>query len=160
MERIASFEFMKITDIISQACIRVGVDALDKTDIITQLVDVLDAAGQITDRESVLQAVLVRERTRSTGIGKGLAVPHGKSQGAPKLAMAIAKPTTPIAFDASDGQPCNIVVLLASPVDEMGPHIQALARISRLWLTDDFRRAVESVASPDEMYAAIQRYQD
>ncbi|MFQ5414435.1 MAG: PTS sugar transporter subunit IIA [Phycisphaerae bacterium] len=150
---------MKITDILTTACIRVPVAATDKAGVIAELVDVLDAAGRLSDRDAVLKSVVAREATRSTGVGNGLAVPHGKSAGCAALAMAIGKPATPLDFDSSDGAPVELVVLLASPIDEMGPHIQALARVSRVWLAPGFRAAVAAAASPDELYAAIERYQ-
>ena len=100
-------------------------EAANPTGAITELVEALASAGKITDQEAVLQAILAREKTRSTGIGEGLAVPHGKSRGCPKLTLAVGKPATPVDFGSEDGRPCEIVFLLASPMDEMGPHIQA-----------------------------------
>ena len=70
--------------------------------------------------------------------------------------MAIGKPVEPIEFDAVDGRPCSFIVLLASPVDKTGPHIQALAGISRLWQDEDFRMAVVEAKSADDLYAAFE----
>ncbi|MHC4608887.1 MAG: PTS sugar transporter subunit IIA, partial [Planctomycetota bacterium] len=125
---------MKLTDLLSPACVRVPLEATDKVGAITELLDLLGENGKLRDRDAVLQAVLAREATRSTGIGYGLAVPHGKSPACPRLAIAIGKPAKPIDFESKDGEPVNIIVLLASPPDQTGPHIQALARISRLML--------------------------
>ncbi len=150
---------MKISDILQQECLRVPLQATDKIGAITELVAVLDESDQLADREQVLRAVLAREETRSTGIGHGLAVPHGKSHGCHKLAMAVGKPTAPIDFEAIDGKPCEFIVLVASPADETGPHIQALASISRLWLNEKFRGAIAQVSTADELYSAIEQYQ-
>lgn len=150
---------MKLTDILPSNCVRVPLKAADKTGAIAELVDLLDEAGTVTDRDAVLHAVLDREATRSTGIGLGLAVPHGKSAGCPKLAMAVGKPATPVDFESKDGQPVNLIVLLASPPDQTGPHIQALARISRLMLLEPFRRAVADATSGDELYQIIRRHE-
>ncbi len=133
---------MKITDILDANCVRVPLRASDKTAAITELVEVLRDGGKLSDADDVLRAVLEREQTRSTGIAEGLAVPHGKCHGCAKLVLAIGKPATPIDFNSKDGRPCELVFLLASPVDEMGPHIQALAQISRTWLAPQFRDAV------------------
>ena len=151
---------MNITEILKPGCVRVPLAATDKVAAITELVDLLEEQGLLTNRHEVLRAVLQREQTRSTGIGQGLAVPHGKSAGCATLTMAVGKPAQPIDFGAKDGQPCSLIALLVSPVDEMGPHIQALARISRLWLTDTFRADVAEANSAEAVFAAIQAHQD
>ena len=133
---------MRITDILTKMCVRVPLKSNEKTAAITELVDLLDTAGRLTDRDEALKAVLAREQTRSTGIGLGLAVPHGKSRGCTGLAMAVGRTAEPMEFDAIDRKPCTFLVLLTSPIDETGPHIQALAGISRLWQNNDFRQAV------------------
>jgi mannitol/fructose-specific phosphotransferase system IIA component (Ntr-type) len=150
---------MKITEILKPDCIRVPLRSTEKVAAITELVDLLHEHSCFTDRDEVLRAVLDRERTRSTGIGLGLAVPHGKSRGCKHLAMAVGRTATPMSFDAVDGRPCDFIVLLASPVDETGPHIQALARVSRLWQNEDFRRSVNVAKTAEELYAAVDRHQ-
>ncbi len=102
---------------------------------------------------------MAREQTRSTGIGLGLAVPHGKSHGCTGLAMAVGRTAEPMEFAAIDGKPCMFLVLLCSPIDETGPHIQALAGISRLWQNNDFRQAVLSAQSSDELFAAFEQHE-
>jgi mannitol/fructose-specific phosphotransferase system IIA component (Ntr-type) len=149
---------MNIKDIINPSCIRVSLSSSDKTAAITELVDLLDSAGMLENRDSVLQAVLAREKTRSTGIGLGLAVPHGKSSGCRKLVMAIGKPKEPLEFGAIDSRPCQFIVLLASPIDETGPHIQALAGVSRTWQNEIFRRAVMESTSSEQLFAAIEQH--
>lgn len=150
---------MKITDILAKTCVCLSLKSTEKTSAITELVDLLQGAERLMDRDVVLEAILAREQTRSTGIGLGLAVPHGKSLGCKKLAMAVGRPGQPMAFDAIDGKPCTFLVLLTSPVDETGPHIQALAQISRLWQNTEFRQAVLTSKSADELYAAFEEYQ-
>ena len=150
---------MKISEILKKECIRLPLQATDKTAAITELVDLLHTQGHFTDRDAVLDAVIAREATRSTGIGNGLAVPHGKTHGCKALTMAVGKPASPIDFGSPDGRPCDFIVLLASPIDKTGPHIQALAGVSRLWLTDAFRSAVSAAGSADELYDVIRRFE-
>jgi nitrogen PTS system EIIA component len=150
---------MKLTDILSKDSVRVPLQAANKTEAITELVDVLAEGGKLLERDLVLQAVLDRERTASTGIGHGLAVPHGKSPGCSDLVMAIGKPAEPMDFSSKDGRPVEIVVLLASPPDKTGPHIQALARISRLMLIDSFRSAISEATTSDELWAVIEKHE-
>jgi mannitol/fructose-specific phosphotransferase system IIA component (Ntr-type) len=148
---------MKISDILSSECIRLPLRAREKMAAITELVDLLAETGMITNRNEVLDAVRAREQQRSTGIGQGLAVPHGKSHGCQRLVMAIGKPAEPIEFNAIDHRPCSLIVLLTSPHDKTGPHIQALAGISRLWQNPAFRQAVDQAESADDLYNAIKR---
>ncbi len=147
---------MSLADILTPNRIAVPLRATDKLEVIAELVDLLAADGVIGDRDEVLRAVLAREEMRSTGIGAGLAVPHAKPRACSRLTAAVGKAASPIDFASSDGKPCEFVVLLVSPPDETGPHIQALARISRIWLQEGFREAVRSATSPDALYKAIQ----
>lgn len=135
--------------------LRVPLNASDKTGVITELVDLLSEADGLVDRDVVLDAVLKREAERSTGIGYGLAIPHGKSEGCKTLVMAAGKPAEPVDFQSVDGRPVTFVVLLVSPPDQTGPHIQALAKISRLMNIETFRSAIDKVGSADELYQLI-----
>lgn len=143
---------MNLLDILTPQCIKAPLEATDKRGVINELVDLLGHAGLVQDPESVKEAVWVREQTRTTGIGVGLAIPHGKSAGMTSLAMAIGKPARPIDFEAIDGQPVRLIVLLASPPERSGDHIQALARISRLMTLDQFREQIYAAQSATEIY--------
>ncbi len=151
---------MKLTSILTPDCVRAPMKATSKIEAITELVDLLADAGRVGDRDRVLKAVLDRERTASTGIGQGLAVPHGKCSGCSGLVMAIGKPAEPLEFDSKDGRPVEIVVLLASPPDKTGPHIQALARISRLMLMESFRGEVARARNSEELWEIIRRHEE
>jgi len=124
----------------------------DKDAVITELVDVLDRNKLIQNRQAVLDAVFTRERTRSTGIGSGIAIPHGKCTAVKELVMALGVGAAPIDFESVDGKPVSIVILLVSPQDQTGPHIQALARISRLMLDSEFKSALEKAPSSEAAY--------
>jgi len=117
----------------------------------------LAASNQVEDRDAVLESVLMRESTRSTGIGSGIAIPHGKCSGVSDLVMAIGIAKDPIEFDSIDQKPVSIIVLLASPTDRTGPHIQALARISRVMLDDKFKEQLENASTPEEAYDLINK---
>lgn len=150
---------MKITDFLKIESVRVPLRALDKTSAIRELVELLYSAGEISDLESVLQAVLQRERIRSTAIGAGLAVPHAKSPGALRPAMAVGKPSIPMDFDSSDGQPCRMIVLLVCPPGAAQSHIQALAMISRLWLSPTIREAALAAQAQNDLYGVFSKIQ-
>ncbi len=71
------------------------------------------------------------------------------------MVMAVGKADPPLEFESLDGRPCNLIVLLASPMDQTGPHIQALAKVSKLWQAESFRQAIVAAQTADEVYAAI-----
>ncbi len=146
---------MNLLDILTADCIKAPLVGTDKKTVIDELVDVLSAAGRVTDAKSLKEAVWTREQTRTTGIGHGLAIPHGKSAGMPGLAMAIGKPAKPMDFEAIDGQPVRLVVLLASPPDRTSDHIQALARISRLMAKDEFREKIYAAETSEQVYELL-----
>ncbi len=143
---------MILTHILQPTCVKVPLEGRDKNSVITELVDLLDKNGLIQDRQNVLDAVFTRERTRSTGIGSGIAIPHGKSSAVRELVMALGIAHDPIDFDSVDKKPVSLVILLVSPLDQTGPHIQALARISRLMLDEEFRKALENAPSAPAAY--------
>ena len=146
---------MNILDIITPECIKVPLEAPDKKAAIFELVDLLSASGRVDDVAGLRDAVWSREQTRTTGIGHGLAIPHGKCVGIPRLAMAIGMPAKPMDFAAIDGKPVQLIILLASPIDRTSDHIQALARISKIMHPEPFRERVYHARSADEIYALL-----
>ncbi len=106
----------------------------------------------IEDPDTLKQVVWEREQQRSTGIGDGLAIPHGKSPVSKELVMAIGRPSEPIDFDALDGRKVELIVLLASPPDRTADHIQALGKISRMMSDPKFRRAAYSAKTAETLY--------
>lgn len=146
---------MTLTEILQPTCIRAPLAGKDKDSVITELVDVLAENGLLVDRDVVLESVFTREQTRSTGIGSGIAIPHGKCRGVNELVMAVGIAAEPVDFDSIDQKPVSIIILLASPIDRTGPHIQALARISRLLLDEEFKGKLEKAGSPEEVYRLI-----
>ncbi|MBN2513977.1 MAG: PTS sugar transporter subunit IIA [Sedimentisphaerales bacterium] len=146
---------MILTQILQPSCICAPLKSKDKESVIEELVTVLASAGQVKDANAALEAVMEREQTRSTGIGSGIAIPHGKCTAVKELVMAVGIAAQPVDFASIDNKPVNIVVMLISPPDKTGPHIQALARISRLLLDDQFKAKLEKVTSPEEAYQLI-----
>ena len=151
---------MILTQILQPDCIKVPVENTDKEAVITELVDLLDANGLLLDRDTALEAVITRERIQSTGTGAGIAIPHGKCNAVKELVMAIGIAHEPIDFNSIDGKPVTILILLVSPADQTGPHIQALATISRLMLNDQFRQQLEKVTCSDEVYELLNNQQN
>jgi len=133
----------------------VPVEASTKQEAIFALVDLIAAHIELPDTEELKQAVWQREQTRTTGIGHGIAIPHGKIKGCDRLYIAIGRLAKPIEFDAVDNKPVDLIFLLVSPIDQTGPHIQALANISRMLTDESFRTQIKQAASADELYKLI-----
>ncbi len=143
---------MNITDILSPKAVKVPLVATEKQAVIDELVDLLAAVDLITDPDKLKHVVWEREQQRSTGIGDGLAIPHGKTDCSRDLVMAVGRPSEPIEFDSLDGQPVELVVLLASPPTRTADHIQALGKISRMMSDESFRGAAYTATSAEVMY--------
>lgn len=146
---------MQLNEILSVECVRSPLQGEGKHDVICELVDMLVSAGKINDGAALKDAVWEREQTRTTGIGHGLAIPHGKCAGITEPTMAIGKPAQPLDFEAIDNQPVRLVVLLASPPDKTSDHIQALARVSRLMSSEDFRKKIYDANTPEAIYELV-----
>lgn len=142
---------LTVNDILDPQCVVVPLEATSKRDAIERLVDSMAAAGRISDAAAVKKAVWDREQQRSTGIGEGLAIPHGKTSAAPRLTLAVGRLAQPIDYDSIDHKPVRLVVLLVSPPDKTSEHIQALGRISRLMTSSDFRERVYSAQDPEQL---------
>ena len=147
---------MNLLDILSPESTIVDLKGESKEDIITELVNSLAVGDTITDRDQVLQAVLDREKIMSTGIGDGIAIPHGKSAAVTELVAAMGTQRRGIDLDALDGEPAFVLFLLVSPANVSGPHIKALARISRLLKNDAFKKKLIEANSAEEIIATIE----
>ena len=143
---------MRLTEILQPDCVKIPLAATSRQAAIYELVDLLADKAGIQGREQLKEAVWARETTRTTGIGHGIAIPHGKSTGCSKLSIAIGITAQPIDFGAIDGKPVQLIILLASPPDQTGPHIQALARISRLMTMDEFRERIYAAQTAEEIH--------
>ena len=147
---------MTLMEILSGKSVVVGLKGQNKQEILEELVDVLEVGDKITDRGRVLDAVLQREEIMSTGIGHGIAIPHGKSEYVKELGGVLGIKSEGVEFDSLDGQPTFIFFLLVSPMDVSGPHIKALARISRLLKGEEFRQQLIACQDNESAIAALE----
>lgn len=146
---------MTLLDILSPQSVVVGIEGETKESIIEELVDALEVGKVISDRDKVLEAVLEREKIMSTGIGDGIAIPHGKSEAVLSLAAALGIHKRGVDFEALDGEPAYVFFLLVSPANVSGPHIKALARISRLLKNDNFKKRLLAAGDAAELMEII-----
>lgn len=130
---------MKIMDFLNKDAVTVKLKATKKEEVIRELVNLLSRAQPIEDKENLIKTLMDREALGSTGIGQGIGIPHAKSYTVKKLTSALGISRAGVDFDSLDGELTHIFFLLVAPEDAAGPHLKALATISRM-LKDKFLR--------------------
>jgi fructose-specific phosphotransferase system IIA component len=148
---------MKLTDYLVRPLVKVPIEAKDKTQAITELVDIIAEQGLTQARDLLLEAVLEREAQRTTGIGRGFAIPHAKCDAVKRLVVAFGRAAEPIDFAAVDGQPVSLIALLASPTHDTSTHIQALAKLGRLVTNATVLEGLLSAETGDAFYDLISK---
>jgi fructose-specific phosphotransferase system IIA component len=133
---------MKVSKKIKKSAIKLELAARKKDEALEELVNLLCDAHRLNNRDEILGAIMRREGRQSTGIGIGLAVPHAKTAVVDKLYLCSAISSEGIDFDSVDGEKAQIFFMLVSPINVSGPHIKALANISRLIKHQEFRSAL------------------
>lgn len=147
---------MQIMDFLSADAIKMSLESKTKKDAIKELVELLVKSGKVKDKKKMLQTLMEREDLGSTGIGQGIAIPHGKSDTVGDLAAAFGLSADGISFDSLDGEPVNIFFLLVAPEGAAGAHLKALARISSLLKDKYFRKSLLSAKTPEDVVKIIQ----
>jgi len=147
---------MQIMDFLSPDAIKMSLESKTKKDVIKELVELLVATGKVKDKKKMTHILIEREELGSTGIGQGIAIPHGKSDAVNELTAAFGLSTEGIAFDSLDGEPVNIFFLLVAPEGAAGAHLKVLARISSLLKDKYFRKSLISSKTPADVIKVIQ----
>lgn len=151
---------MKITEFLDKRGIKVGMEAVEKEDAMKELVDVLAGVKDLGDKKNILRALIERESLGSTGIGQGIAIPHGKTDRVKELVAVLGISRKGVNFDALDGDAVYIFFLLVAPKDTAGPHLKALAQISRLLRDSYFCELMKRCQTSDELYELIKREEE
>ncbi len=134
---------------------KVPLEARTKDALLSELVDLLVQDQCVGNGPEVLRVVREREAVLSTGIGNGIAIPHGRSGACHALSLAAGVTKEPVPFDALDGEPVRLVFLLVGPEVEAGPHIKALSRISRLVRQPQLRESLAAASNEEEFFRAL-----
>lgn len=152
---------MKIMEFLSKKAIVTDIKSAKKEEVIKELVDALVNAGDIEKRHrnKLIDALMARESLGSTAIGQGIAIPHAKLDCVDKLVAAFGLSKKGVDFDSLDGEPAYIFFLLVAPQDSAGPHLKALARISRL-LKDKYFRDNLRISADDKAVVKIISQED
>lgn len=142
---------MKISDILTEDVLEIRLVAKDKTEAINKMVDLANKSGKIIDLEKVRTIVFEREKLVSTGVGKGFAIPHGKSDDIKDIVAAFGILSEPIDFDSIDSEKVVFIFLLVGKDSMLNMHIKLLSRISRLMNKDEFRKSLLEAKSKAEL---------
>ena len=151
---------MRMSDFVVRDAIIPELRAATKEEVIREIVESLRAAGQLrgaADTDDVVRAIQKRESLGSTGIGRGVAIPHTKHAGVEKLIGTIAVSRPGVSFDSLDGEPVHVFVLLISPQDRPGDHLRALENVSRNLRDDGFVKALRQAASREAILALLDK---
>ncbi|MCO6465755.1 MAG: PTS sugar transporter subunit IIA [Bradyrhizobiaceae bacterium] len=151
---------MKITDILAPSCIILGMQAESKDQVLKKLVDAIATTGAVQDSTELLRVITEREKLMSTGIGHGVALPHGKSNVVGKSIAALATLQTPVDFDALDDAPVSIVLMLVGTEGNVGVHLRLLSRISRMVGSESFRNQLSSAPTVEAVLALFASYEE
>ncbi|MDR1400769.1 MAG: PTS sugar transporter subunit IIA [Endomicrobium sp.] len=148
---------MKVMDFLDQDSIVVDLKASDKKLAIVELVEILKSKKKVKRIDEVVDVVLEREKLGSTGIGQGVAIPHGKTDAFQGQIGVLGISQKGVEFNSLDGELVHIIFLLMGPVDMVGQHLKALSRISRLFKDKFLRQAIRNATTVEEVVKIIQQ---
>ncbi|MFD1030601.1 PTS fructose transporter subunit IIABC [Metaplanococcus flavidus] len=146
---------MRITDLLTKDTIAMDLHAGSKAEVIDELIAQLDAAGKLADPETFKQNILTREAQSTTGIGKGIAIPHAKSAAVSSPAIAFGRSLEGIDFESMDGQPANLFFMIAASEGANDAHLEALSRLATFLMDEKFRERILAAATKEEVLLAV-----
>jgi len=142
---------MKISDILSPDVVEVNLEVTDKDDSIRKIIEISARTGKIIDINKVTDTIFEREKLVSTGVGKGFAIPHGKTDAISDIVAAFVITKNPIDFDSIDGEPVRFIFLLIGKETLLNTHIKLLSRISRLMNKEEYRDRLLDAKDKEEV---------
>lgn len=151
---------LRISDILDPAAVMLQLDAADKTSALEQMVDLLAGSGNVSDVAELKRVILEREKLMSTGIGNGVALPHGKTNVVRTSLAALATLKTPLDFDSLDDKPVSIILMLVGTEGNVGQHLRLLSRISRMIGSEAFRASLLSARSVNDVLDLFSSYEE
>jgi len=149
---------MKLSDFLRAEHIILQLHGTTKLEIIEELLGCINKLGLISDYDTALHDILVRESSQSTGLENGIAIPHAKTQAAKKLCMVFGVKSEGVDFKTLDDKPAYLFFLVLSPLNTSGPHIQALALITRNLKEYEVREKIRKAASAREIIQIIESF--
>jgi PTS system nitrogen regulatory IIA component len=146
---------MRLSDILEEKNVIPDLKAKDKRGVLEELVDTIVRNDPSLDKSSLVKVLLERERLGSTGIGDGVAIPHGKFHGIKTPIVSFGRSLKGLDFETMDGEPAFLFFLLVAPENSASIHLKALAKIAKILKSSSFREALIKVPTTEELYRAI-----
>lgn len=146
---------MRISQLLNVDLIKIGLESEEKEELFEEMLQLFVDKGLIQDRDAALRALVEREEKMSTGIAKWLGLPHGKIAEATELLMALGVSRVGIEYDSLDGEPVYVVLMVFAEEGNPGPHIEALAEVSRLFSIPGFTEKIREAKDPAEVLQLI-----
>jgi PTS system fructose-specific IIA component/PTS system nitrogen regulatory IIA component len=146
---------MTTREMFSKERVNFDLKASNKDEVLNELIDILVADGKVTDKEKFKDAVLKREEEFSTGIGMGIAIPHGKSSAVKEASIVFGRSNKGIDYDSMDGKPAHLFFLIAVPEESSDLHLRALSEISRKLMHNDVREQLFKAETFEEFIKAF-----
>ena len=146
---------MKITDLLTVNAVDLNVSATGKEDVLNKAVDLMVKQGNVTDREQYLKAVFAREEESTTGVGNGIAIPHGRCEGVSKPGLIAMVIPEGVDYEALDDEPVNLLFLIAANPQSGSAHIDILSKLSGMLMHDEFTAALKEAKTPEEFLKII-----
>lgn len=149
---------MRITDLLKKESISLKAAPTNKAECLEMAISLMEKAGNISDYKAYKEQVFFRETEGTTGIGDGIAIPHGKCDAVKSPGLAAMVIPGGVEYEALDGEPVDLLFLIAAPNTKDNIHLDVLAKLSRLLMHDDFVKSLKSASSPDEFLAICDKY--
>lgn len=146
---------MKISDLLDLNHILVDLKAKDKREVLEELAEVITTHDPSLEKSSLVKVLLEREKLGSTGIGDGVAIPHGKFHGIDQPIISFGRSRRGLDFDSMDGAPAYLFFLLLAPENSASIHLKALARIAKILKSSSFRKTLMDASTREEIYRTI-----
>lgn len=155
LPRLLPVRYMKLSDIIKPESIVPELRSRDKRGVLAELANVVSEVEPAVDRDALVQVLEEREKLGSTGIGDGVAIPHGKLEGINNPIMSFGRSRVGVDFDSMDARPVHLFFLLVAPENSAGAHLKVLAKIAKLLKDSEFRKKLLNAKDRDEIYNTI-----
>lgn len=151
---------MKISQLLSLNTIKLNLVATNKDEVINQLVDVLWNASKLNDKDLYKEEILKRESLSSTGIGERIAIPHAKTSAVKNASLALGIYKDGVDYDSLDGEPVNIVFMIAAPEGANNEHLETLSRLSVLLMNPEFKNGLLNAKTPQEVISLLDKFEE
>ena len=151
---------MKVAELLENNFVISDLKGKEKVEVINELIDLFKGDPRVKDIEKIREAVLEREKIMSTGVGKGFAIPHGKTNQVEEILGAFGKSNNPIEYESLDNQPVHLVFMLVGKDNLVSTHIKLLSRISRMMNKDEFRESLMKTQTKDEIQELFRKEEE